>query len=79
MFKEAFGDNLEIKVLFPIQEEIIKRDRERECWTTGIDRISSVYNEFEAIKDKIGGNNYINTTNQTPIDTFDKYFSHYSC
>lgn len=77
MFKKEFGDKLEIKVLFPTQEEMIKRDKERECWTTGIDRISAVRNEFEVIKNKIGKENFIDTTNQTPIDTFEKYFSNY--
>lgn len=79
MFKEEFGDKLEIKVLFPIQEEMVKRDKEREYWTTGIDRISAVRTEFEAIKDNIGKENFVDTTNQIPIDTFEKYFSHNSC
>ena len=78
MFKEEFGDKLEIKILFPIQEEMVKRDKERECWTTGIDRISTVCDEFKGIKGEIGKENFIDTTNQTPIDTFEKYFSHYS-
>ena len=78
MFKKEFGDKLEIKVLFPIQEEMVKRDKERECWTTGIDRISAVRNEFKTIEDEIGKENFIDTTSQTPIDTFEKYFSNYS-
>ncbi|MFA5076795.1 MAG: AAA family ATPase [Patescibacteria group bacterium] len=75
MFRKEFGDRLEIKVLFPSQAEMIKRDKERECWTTGVDRIAAVYAEFEAIKAVIGGDSFINTTGQTPIDTFEKYFN----
>jgi adenylate kinase family enzyme len=78
-FKKEFGNNLEIKVLFPSKEEMVKRDKERECWTTGIERISSVSAEFEAIKDVIGKNNFINTTGQTADTTFEKYFNYYSC
>lgn len=79
MFKKEFGDKLEIKVLFPNKEEMVKRDKERECWTTGIDRISAVRAEFEAIKDVIGKDSFIDTTGQTLNDTFEKYFNHYSC
>lgn len=76
VFKREFGDKLEIKVLFPAMEEMVKRDEERECWTTGIDRISTVCAEFEAIKDVIGKDSFIDTTGQTPNDTFEKYFNH---
>lgn len=79
MFKNEFGDILEIKVLFPSKEEMVKRDKERECWTTGIDRISAVRAEFEAIKNVIGEDNFIDTTGQTPFYTFEEYFGHYSC
>ena len=79
MFKKEFGNKLEIKILFPTKEEMIKRDKERECWTTGIERISAVRAEFEAIKDMIGKENFIDTTGQAAINTFEKYFNHYSC
>ncbi|MFA4941289.1 MAG: AAA family ATPase [Patescibacteria group bacterium] len=73
-FKKEFGDNLEIKVLFPTKEETIKRDKERECWTAGIERISAVRAEFEAIRSAVGSDNFFNTTGQTPDETFEKYF-----
>jgi len=79
MFKGEFGNRLEIKVLFPTKEEIAKRDKERECWTTGIDRISAVRAEFEGMRNVIGKDCFIDTTGQTPGDTFEKYFNHYSC
>ena len=73
-FKKEFGNNLEIKVLFPTKEEMIKRDKERECWTTGIERIEAVRAEFEAIREEVDIDNFIDTTGQTPEGTFDKYF-----
>ena len=73
-FKKEFGNSLEIKVLFPTKEETIKRDKERECWTTRIERIEAVRAEFEAIKDAVGKDNFIDTTGQTPDETFEKYF-----
>lgn len=73
-FEKTFGDNLKIKILFPIVDEIIKRDKERECWTTGAERINAVRDEFESIKSKIGEDNFIDTTGETPEITFEKYF-----
>src|SRR3989344_9498744 len=78
MFKKEFGNKLEIKVLFPTKAEMVKRDKERECWTTGINRISAVCAELEAIKNAVGKENFIDTTGQTPAYTFEKYFNHYS-
>ncbi|MDD5290047.1 MAG: AAA family ATPase [Patescibacteria group bacterium] len=78
MFKREFGDKLEIKILFPTTEAMVKRDRERECWTTGINRISAVRNEFERMKEMVDKDNFINTTGQTPTKTFKKYFN-YKC
>ena len=74
MFKNEFGDKLEVKVLFPTKEEMVKRDEKRECWTTGAERISMVRAEFEAMKDMIGADNFIDTTGQTPEMTLQKYF-----
>lgn len=77
MFKQEFGDKLEIKILFSSEEEMVKRDKERECWTTGADRISAVRAEFESIRDMIRKDYFIDTTGQTPADTLEKYFNHY--
>ena len=68
-FEEAFGDNVQIVILFPSTEETIIRDRKRECWTTGEERIHTVYNEFEKIKDEVGADKYLDTSNQTPEET----------
>jgi len=70
MFQEAFGDDLQIIVLFPSIEESVVRDKERECWTTGEERIQAVRGEFEEIKDILGKDKYIDTTGQTPEQTF---------
>lgn len=74
IFKKEFGNNLKIKVLFPSEEETIKRDKERECWTTGVERILAVRDEFESMKKYIGKENYIDTTGQSSLETFEKYF-----
>ncbi len=73
-FKKEFARNLIIKVLFPSLEEMIKRDWDRECWTTGVDRIISVRKEFEDLKKYIGKKNYINSSNLTAEKTINKYF-----
>lgn len=75
LFQNEFGNNFEIKVLFPNKKEIIKRDLERECWITGQDRINDVYAEFEKLKSIIGEENYLDTGNLTPQQTVDKYFT----
>ncbi len=74
-FQKEFGNKLEIKVLMPSQDELIKRDAERECWTTGPDRIAAVYAELLPLKEKIGKGHFIDTSNQTPEETFQMYFS----
>ncbi|MFC1640706.1 hypothetical protein ACFL2D_01505, partial [Patescibacteria group bacterium] len=74
MFQDEFGDNLEIKVLLPSKKEMIKRDKQREGWTTGADRIQAVYEELEDVKGEIGLANYLDTTNQSPQETFEEYF-----
>jgi adenylate kinase family enzyme len=73
-FKNEFGEYLQVRVLFPDIEETIKRDKGRACWTTGIDRISSVRAEFETVKEMIGEESFLNTTGQTPTETLEKYF-----
>lgn len=73
-FKKEFGKNFQIKVLFPSKQEMIKRDRNRECWTTGVDRITAVREEFNALKDFIGLENFIDSTGEIEDETFKKYF-----
>ena len=68
-FKKEFNKDLIIKVLFPSLEEMVKRDWDRECWTTGIGRIIAVKRELEKIKKYIGKENFINSTKQTPEET----------
>ena len=72
--KMAFGDDLQIAVLFPKRSEIVIRDKARICWTTGEERIKAVYNEFAKIRDEVGEDKYIDTSGQTPEETFQKYF-----
>jgi adenylate kinase family enzyme len=76
-FQKEFGNNLKIKILFPSQEILVKRDKERKCWTTGSERINEVRAEFEKIKNDLGEKNYLDTSDETPATTFEKYFSKY--
>ena len=74
-FRTEFGDNFSLRVLFPSVKEIVKRDLERECWTTGKERINAVYSELEAARDTIGGENYVDTTEESPEETFQDIIS----
>ena len=67
--RREFGKVLAIKVLFPSKEETVRRDIDRECWTTGEKRITEVMAEFEELKGYIGSENYLDTTGQTPEET----------
>lgn len=73
-FQKAFGDDLKIRVLFPKQEECASRDKDRECWTVGLDRVAAVYSEFENIRNTLGTDKFIDSSGQTPEETFEKYF-----
>jgi adenylate kinase family enzyme len=70
-FSKVYGDDLQIVVLFPTQVETIIRDRERECWTAGKERIAEVYSEYENIKDDLGKDVFIDTSGQTPEGTLE--------
>jgi adenylate kinase family enzyme len=72
--KNEFGNALVVKVLFPTKEEMVKRDRARKCWTTGIERISTVRAELSAIQDVIGEDSYLDTTGQSPDDTLNMIY-----
>jgi len=71
-FKKEFGKNLDIKVLFPSEEETISRDKNRQNWTTGAERIKTVREEFTSIRNIIGKENFIDTSGQTPEKTLGK-------
>lgn len=68
-FRDAFGDSFAVKVLLSSKEELVKRDANRECWTTGKERIDAVYAEFEGIRDEIGSESYLDTTGQNVEET----------
>lgn len=72
--REAFGRHLSVRVLFPSEEATIKRDVERESWTTGSERIRTVRAEYEDLKGEIGTENYIDTSDQTPQQTLEQHF-----
>ncbi len=73
-FKKEFKSNLKIKVLFPDINIMMKRDKERECWTAGEENILRIYEKLEAVKSEIGIDNYIDTSKETPEETIKKHF-----
>jgi adenylate kinase family enzyme len=75
MFRSRFGSGLLIKVLFPTEAVTVKRDKERDCWTTGEERIKAVSGELWDVKEIVGKENFIDTSNQSSEETFNKYFS----
>lgn len=68
-YQEEFGKNLYIKVLFPELEIAIERDNQRKCWTSGREVIEELYKKYEELKELIGGENYLNTSDQSPENT----------
>ncbi len=70
--KKAFEKHLILKVLWPSMETTIERDKRREGWTSGEDTIIRFYKEYEALKPIIGERNYIDNSDQTPGETFEK-------
>lgn len=78
MFQREFGKSLEIRILFPRLEECVKRDAKRACWTTGSERIVAVSSEFLALKEKLGSEVFLDTSEQTPEETVKKYFQYKS-
>ena len=73
-YKELFGKNLIFRIIHPSLESIIERDRKRECWTSGEDTVKRIYEEYEKFKFIVRASNYIDNTDQTPEETFEKYF-----
>ena len=74
IFKDSFGDDLKIVILFPSNSETIKRDFGRGNWTTGPVRIAAVRSELYKIKNQIGSKNFIDTSNESPEETVKKHF-----
>jgi len=68
-FKKEFKDKLQIVVLLPTLKETIKRDQERQCWTTGEERIRKVTQDLTSIRGDVGYKNYLDTTGLTVDET----------
>lgn len=68
-FKKTFGNDLNIKILFPSETVTIQRDKERECWTTGTERIRIIRNKLLEAQTVIGAENFVDTSALTPEET----------
>ena len=73
-YRNLFKSNLIIKVLLPEKDELIQRDKNRDCWTAGHDCTSELFEKFERLKGYIGKDNFIDTTNETPKETYVTHF-----
>lgn len=73
-YQRTFSKNLIIRVLLSSKEVIIKRDLLRECWTSGEKCVNTLYDSFNKLKDYIGIDNYIDSSEDTPEETYMKYF-----
>lgn len=69
MFESEFGNDVSIKVLLPDIKTLVQRDIDRDCWTTGIERITTVSEEFMFLRDIIGPENYMNNSDQSIEET----------
>jgi len=71
--RKTFDSDLILKVLWPPLETTIERDRIREGWTSGENAIKLFYKKYEELKPDIGEENYIDTSNQTPEETLERF------
>lgn len=69
-FQQAFGEDLYFFVLLADLETIYERDEQRECWTTGKAVIDHIHERYSSLKQLIGEETYINSTHQSPEETF---------
>ena len=74
IFEDTFRDDLKIVILYPSNSENIKRDFARSNWTTGPVRIAAVRLELYKIRNKIGVEKFLDTSNESPEETIIKYF-----
>lgn len=74
-YKRTFSDHLQIRVLLANRESIIQRDESRECWTAGEACVDQLVEGFTQLKDFIGARHYIDSTEETPEETYIKHFA----
>ncbi len=73
--KKAFHKHLMLRILWPSMETTIERDKKREGWTSGEIAIKRFYKKYEELKSIIGEKNYIDSSHQTPEETFERFIS----
>ncbi len=73
--KKLFSQHIIFKVLFPPKDVCKLRDKKRQCWTAGEEGINDLYEEFEELKPIFGKENYIDNSQKTPEETFDRHFN----
>lgn len=73
--KKAFRKHLVLRILWPSMEITVERDKKREGWTSGEIAIKRFYKRYEELKPIIGEKNYIDSSHQTPQETFETFIS----
>jgi excinuclease UvrABC helicase subunit UvrB/predicted kinase len=75
-YKKEFKADVIIKNLFPKKEVIFERYRNREERNEGsLQEIETAMKKQKALEKEIGAKNFIDTSNETPEETFIKHFS----
>lgn len=74
-YKRIFSDHLQIRVLLASRESIITRDETRECWTAGEACVDQLHEGFSQLKAFIGAEHYIDSSEETPEETYVKHFA----
>jgi hypothetical protein len=76
---KVFSENLFIRVFLSKKEIIIDRDQKRTDWRAGEKFVSVLYDMFNSAKEYIGDDNYIDNSQETPMETYLKHFANVAC
>lgn len=74
-YKNTFSNSLKIRVLLSRKEIIIRRDQLRECWTSGEECVTTLYDSFDQLRDYVDAENYIDNSEETPEETYLNHFA----
>jgi hypothetical protein len=74
-FRNAFKEDLIIKVLLPRKMVIYERDQKRICWTSGRKTIDDLYHKYLNLMEVIGHENYIDSEHETAEETAERIIS----
>lgn len=73
--KKVFKEHLILRVLWSPMETMIERDKRRKGWTSGKNTVKRFYEKYENLKPILGEKSYIDTSHQTPKETFERFIA----